>query len=186
MIAVIGLGNPGKEYTNTRHNIGFAVVNQLQNKLNLDWRSNELFGLEVAEGGSVKLIKPLLYMNKSGEPIMKYFKKDEIAPGELWVVHDDSEVPFGEVRIKFGGTSAGHRGIEDLDEKRWGRDYWRIRIGVGRPENRQHDLADYVLSNFTPEEEKVLPTVIDRVTDLLVQSLQDKQLTAQTFNAKDN
>lgn len=182
MIAIVGLGNPGKKYDNNRHNVGFLTMGTLADKLEVKLQESKNHpALMYAKATDCELIVPLTYVNNSGEAVAKVQQKHEVEINDIWVVHDDTEFPFGEVRIKRGGTSGGHNGIKSIDEA-IGTDYWRIRIGVGRPENRQFDLADYVLSDFTPEEQKILPSIIDQVTDYLVQSLKDKQIEAITFN----
>lgn len=180
MKLIVGLGNPGKEYTQTRHNIGFVVVDNLVKTLGVEkWQKQKKS--EVAKvSQKLLLAKPTTFMNNSGIAVgelVNFYKLDD---AEIIVVHDDTEVPFGEVRVKFGGTSGGHNGINSIDEH-IGHDYWRVRVGVGR-DNHFDDLADYVLAPFTSEEQKELPTVIDRVTDYLVKSL-STQLETITFNA---
>jgi len=184
MIAVAGLGNPEEGYTQTRHNLGFLILDQLAAKQALDWESKPSLKSLVSKDSEYILLKPLTYVNLSGESIsliVSYFKLDV---SNIWVVQDDTEIPFGEVRVKQGGTSGGHNGIKSIDEA-VGANYWRIRVGVGRPANSQYDLADYVLEEFNTEERGLLPTVIDRVTDFLVQSIKDQQLKTITFNAKE-
>lgn len=181
MILIIGLGNPGQKYDNNRHNLGFVTIGVLTKRLELELKEDKYMPAMVAKSEEYELIAPLTYVNESGTALAKVQKKHEVDPSDIWVVHDDTEIPFGEVRVKRGGTSGGHNGIKSIDEA-IGTDYWRIRVGVGRPENRNYDLADYVLSDFTPEEAGELPSIIDRVADFLVQSLKDKQLQLITFN----
>ena len=181
MIAVFGLGNPGSNYDNTRHNIGFRVIGRTAAKLGLELKESKNTPAMYARTDDYELIAPLTYVNNSGEAVTKVCQKHNVNLGDIWVVHDDTEITFGEMRVKRGGTSGGHNGIKSIDEA-IGSDYWRIRVGVGRPENRNFDLAAYVLSNFSAEEKEHLPKIIDRVTDFLVQSLKDKQLQPITFN----
>lgn len=158
MLAVVGLGNPGKEYTNTRHNVGTMVIEALENQ-------------EIGSN-SCCLFKPDTYVNNSGEAVARLMREETITPEDIIVVHDDTEIPFGEIRVKFGGTSGGHNGIKSIDDA-IGPDYWRVRVGVGRPENRNFDLADYVLAAFTAEELRQLPDIIDRVTEYLLESINE-------------
>lgn len=185
MILVVGLGNPGQKYDKNRHNLGFVTIGLLTKRLELELKEDKYMPAMVAKGEEYKLIAPLTYVNESGTAVAKVQKKHKVDPSDIWVVHDDTEIPFGEVRAKRGGSSGGHNGIKSIDQA-IGPDYWRIRVGVGRPpaggENRNIDLADYVLSDFTPEEAGKLPSIIDRVADFLVQSLKDKQLQPTTFN----
>lgn len=182
---IFGLGNVGGEYENTRHNIGFLVLDQAAEKLGFEWGEERYLNSQVAKDTEYMLLKPSTLVNKSGDTLRELLKRREIDPSELVVVHDDTEIPFGEVRVKIGGTSGGHNGIKSLDDV-IGADYWRIRVGVGRPENREYDLADYVLAEFSTDEQKLLPAIVDRVSDFLVQSIHSKELSAQTFNAKED
>lgn len=141
---IIGLGNPGKEYVNTRHNVGFMVADALQSKI-----SDLKF----------KILKPQTFMNKSGEAVKQF--KDRA--GDLVVIHDDVDLPLGTIRMRKGGSSGGHKGVQSVIDV-VGKDFWRVRIGVNRPpENMETD--DYVLTNFTKDEQKLLEKVIDRVVE---------------------
>lgn len=182
---IIGLGNPGRKYVSTRHNIGFRVVDSLCTALgNQSWQDEK--GIEYASypDRHFLLIKPKGYMNESGETISGWLKYSPVQTEHLWVVHDDVEVPFGEIRVKQGGTSAGHNGIKSLDES-IGQDYWRIRIGVGRGKATAGELADYVLAPFNEAEEKELPTIIDRAVSYLIQSIDEENLVPTTIHAKE-
>jgi PTH1 family peptidyl-tRNA hydrolase len=187
MLTIIGLGNPGNQYEGTRHNVGFDVVDSLAKRLGeTDWRRQKhLLNSEAIvfrfRGETIQLVKPATYMNESGL-VAAALKKQGLDCERLWVIHDDTEIPFGEVRVKFGGTSGGHNGIKSIDNE-IGPNYWRIRIGVGRPQNSQNDLADYVLSKFSATERRELPVIIDRVVSYLIK-LMEEQIEAITFNAK--
>lgn len=181
MIAVVGLGNPDRKYEKNRHNLGIVVVKSLAKRLNLDLKGTKHIPALFAKTDQCLLVAPLTYVNESGTAVAEILRKHNIKVNDIWVIHDDTEIPFGEIRIKNGGTSGGHNGIRSIDNS-IGAEYWRVRFGVGRPENRASDLADYVLSDFTSEEREVLPAIIDRLTDFLIQSLQDKQLLPNTFN----
>lgn len=183
MILVFGLGNFGKEYTNNRHNVGFKILENLAVKTDIDLRDDKYLSAKVGSKSDFKLIKPNSFINNSGEVVSKALTKNETPLDSVWIIHDDTEVPLGQTRIKFSGTSAGHNGIKSIDEA-VGTGFWRIRVGVGRPENQNIELADYVLTDFTKEETEKLSHIIDATTNLLVQSLKDKQLEAVTINAK--
>jgi PTH1 family peptidyl-tRNA hydrolase len=183
--AIIGIGNPGLKYANTRHNIGFRVLEALRSALGgHSWQDDK--GIEYASylDRHFLLIKPKAYVNETGEAIGQWLKYSPAQPEHLWVIHDDVEVPFGEIRIKQGGGSGGHNGIKSLDEA-IGPDYWRIRIGVGRGQASAADLADYVLAPFTAFEEKELPSIIDRAVSYLIQSIDEQNLTTTTIHAKE-
>ncbi len=183
--AIIGIGNPGSKYSNTRHNIGFRVIDALRVALGSHpWQDDR--GIEFASylEHHFLLIKPKAYVNETGEVIGQWLKYSPATAEHLWVIHDDVEIPFGEIRIKQGGTSGGHNGIKSLDEV-IGVDYWRVRIGVGRGKATAENLADYVLAPFTAEEEQELPNIIDRAVSHLIQSIDEQSLTAITIHAKE-
>ena len=191
MVIVAGLGNPDEEYRETRHNLGYKIVIELAKKLGQDflteantYRANQYLKTKAGDK-EVVLTLPLGYMNNSGQAlrqIMDFFG-DNVTK-DLWVVHDDTEIPFGEVRVKLAGSSAGHNGIKSIDET-IGNKYWRIRVGIGRPKNPEHDLADYVLAAFNKDEKEHLGTVIDRCASYLLESLNEATLGSVTFNAKE-
>lgn len=187
MVIIAGLGNPGEEYEGTRHNAGYVAVQELCAKLGFDfmkeasqYRANMFLRKNIGDQ-EVVFSLPMGYVNNSGEVLRQVldFYRDNISK-DIWIIHDDTEVPFGEIRIKHGGTSGGHNGIKSIDEV-IGNDYWRIRIGVGRPANREHDLAKYVLGKFTAKEQNDLPIIIDQAVSYLIKSLEEGKLTQQTF-----
>lgn len=189
MVIIAGLGNPGEEYDDTRHNIGYKIVLALCEKLGVNfmrdaqqYRANKLLRTKVGEE-KVAICLPMGYMNNSGtilNQILEFFGDN--TSKDLWVIHDDTEIKFGQFRIKYGGTSGGHNGIKSIDET-IGNHYWRIRVGVGRPTNDKNaDLSEYVLNRFTKDEEKALPGIIDQVTTHLLKSLQEAKLGAVTIN----
>ena len=164
MFLLVGLGNPGPEHTNTRHNIGFTVIDALVNSHGFTgWRQRfqgHLCKGEI-EGTPALGLKPATYMNLSGQSVgevMRYFK---IATAELVVVHDDVDLELGKVRCKQGGSSAGHRGIDSVSEH-VGRDFTRIRIGVGHPGRDR--MATYVLNKFSESERPQIDELIKCIT----------------------
>ncbi len=165
-LLVVGLGNPGREYARTRHNVGFMVVDELARRYDGSWRSK--FGGQLAEirleGHKIALLKPETFMNLSGQavaPAMAYFK---LTPEAVLVVHDESDLELGRLQARLGGGSAGHNGIKSV-AKSLGTPYFlRLRVGVGRPERGdRRPLADYVLANFEPHEDA--DAVIRRAAD---------------------
>lgn len=175
-LMIAGLGNPGARYAKNRHNIGFRAVDAIASRLGVDpaqkkWKS--LYGsAKSAAGGELVLIKPQDFMNNSGEcvaPAAKFFK---IPVSQLLVLHDESELPFGELRFKQGGGHKGHNGLRDLIDQFGDPGFHRLRIGVGRPEDR--GLADYLLANFTAEEEAALPPVLERVVEMSLQWIEEQ------------
>lgn len=182
MINIICLGNPEKKYELTRHNIGFRIADRLAEAWNVEFTNDKYMSSEVAKGAKVSIFKPSTYVNNSGVVAAKLKEKRNVELNDIWVVHDEVEIPFGEIRVKQGGASGGHNGIKSIDEA-IGADYWRVRIGVGRDE-RFKELSDFVLSPFTESEETELPEIIDQAVSYLIQSLEDKEIKPITFNAK--
>ena len=158
---VAGLGNPGEEYARTRHNAGFCAIDELARQANVTYWKNQS-GAEVAsikvndpeaEGGKreVLLVKPQSYMNTSGGPISKLCAANKISPEELLVIHDELDIPAGDVRVKVGGGHAGHNGLRSIIDKLGSRDFSRIRVGIGNPPGRMQ-VADFVLKQLRAKE----------------------------------
>lgn len=145
MRLIVGLGNPGAEYQMSRHNVGFMVVDHIQQQEHFPEWTSKFKGLYTKKD-DVVLLKPQTYMNLSGQSVqgcMTFFK---LTLDDLWVVHDDIELPLGEVKTKIGGSAKGHNGLRSIDQH-LGQDYHRIRCGIGRPTHGS--VSDYVLSNFS-------------------------------------
>lgn len=158
---VAGLGNPGDEYENTRHNAGFKAIDELARQAGVTYWKTQL-GAEVAviqvhdpdaDGArrEVVLVKPQSYMNTSGGPISKLCAQYQVSAEELLVIHDELDIPEGDVRVKVGGGHAGHNGLRSIIDKLGGRDFSRIRVGIGNPPGRM-PVADFVLKQFRPKE----------------------------------
>lgn len=167
MIFIIGLGNPGKSYEHTRHNIGFAIVEQIALDFSITFNNQSKFGCELASlkisGNQVFLVKPTTYMNLSGTTVSalyNYYKCQDTS--DVIVIHDDIDLELGHIRFKKGGGSGGHNGIKSIDQH-IGTDYWRIRCGVGRPQHQ--NVSDYVLSKFTSDENVVVNKMINNISD---------------------
>jgi PTH1 family peptidyl-tRNA hydrolase len=152
--AIIGLGNPGSNYYYHRHNIGFRIMDELARKYNVRWQKKDL--AEIAEivlhDHPVLLIKPQTYMNSSGKVIPQLQKKG-IKPEEILVVHDELELPFSKIAFKMGGSAKGHNGLKSIIEH-CGDQFYRLRFGIGRPENRE-EVPTYVLTNFSENPQKI-------------------------------
>ena len=177
---IVGLGNPGPNYTNTRHNIGFMVIDALVAKYNAHKISTPA-NAELFKFQNHFLLKPLTYMNLSGDAIAQvknFYKIDDVV-----VIHDDLDLPFGAVRLKFGGGHGGHNGLRSTDA-RIGKEYMRIRMGIGKPEHKG-EVASYVLSDFTTQEAEHLKEWIEHTVEavlyLLENSLED---TSSKFTIK--
>lgn len=171
---VAGLGNPGDEYENTRHNAGFKSIDVLAAQAGVTYWKNQLGALVAtirvhdpeAEGGrrEVVLVKPQSYMNASGGPISKLCAQYKIHAEELLVIHDELDIPEGDVRVKVGGGHAGHNGLRSIIDKMGSRDFSRIRTGIGNPPGRMA-VADFVLKQFRPKELEDFENTCARAAD---------------------
>jgi len=169
---VVGLGNPGKEYAGNRHNAGFLVADLLASRMGAKFGRSKRAHADVAEGrlgfGGPKLVlvKPLTYMNLSGAPVVSLAQFFKVPVSNVIAVHDELDVPFGEVRAKRGGGEGGHNGLRSMSKSLSSKEYARVRFGIGRPPGRQ-DPADYVLSDFSGAERKELEFLVDRAADVV-------------------
>tara|TARA_B100001778_G_scaffold296009_1_gene268597 strand:- start:354 stop:914 length:561 start_codon:yes stop_codon:yes gene_type:complete len=186
MILLVGLGNPTPDSNDNRHNVGFKIIDSINKKFGLTKQKPKFKGLLTTGNISNKkvyAIKPLTFMNNSGiciRELIEYFKIDA---EDVIVFHDDLDVDFAKIKVKFGGSSAGHNGIESID-KFIGKDYSRVRVGIGKPE-KKIEVSDFVLTNFTDEEkvdlEKVIQNIIDSMPILIDKKL---DLFSSTVNNK--
>src|SRR3954454_8389879 len=169
---VVGLGNPGKEYARNRHNVGFMVADLLASRMGARFGRHKRAHAEVAEGrlfvGGPRavLVKPLTYMNLSGAPVATLAQFYKIPVQNVVAVHDELDVPYGQVRVKRGGGEGGHNGLRSMSKSLGSKEYARVRFGIGRPPGRQ-DPAEYVLSDFSGAERKELEFLVDRAADVV-------------------
>ena len=163
---LVGLGNPTPDSNDNRHNVGFKIIDAINTKFGLSKQKPKFKGLLTTGNISNKkvyAIKPLTFMNNSGiciRELIEYFKID---PENVIVFHDDLDVDFKKIKAKFGGSSAGHNGIESID-KFIGKDYARVRVGIGKPE-KKIQVSDFVLTNFSEEEKEELGKVIQNIIE---------------------
>ncbi len=162
---IVGLGNPGKQYESTRHNIGFAVVEALAQKAGITAKTESKFNALVGSGryAGHKLIlaQPLTFMNLSGEAVSRLLRYYGLSPEQLLVVYDDVALPFGKIRIRPGGSDAGQKGMKSIISCLGGdQQFPRLRVGVGAPPAKMA-LPDYVLGKFVPAERQDLPKILD-------------------------
>lgn len=168
---VVGLGNPGREYTGNRHNVGFMVADLLARRIGVRFGRHKRAVADVAEGRlgpggpRVVLAKPLTYMNLSGGPVAALSQFYKIPVGNIVAVHDELDLGYGTVRAKVGGGEGGHNGLRSMSKSLGSKDYVRVRFGIGRPPGRQ-DPADFVLSDFSAAERKELEFLVDRAADV--------------------
>jgi PTH1 family peptidyl-tRNA hydrolase len=174
---VVGLGNPGSEYRNTRHNLGFMVVDEVAHRLNSrvgDRDSDALVGSvrhPGQPGGAVLLVKPQTFMNLSGRAVSRLLKKYHLGPEDLWVVYDELDLPFGKLRIREGGGAGGHNGVFSLIQDLGTQDFVRFRVGIGR--EGPGDPIDYLLSDFNPEQMAAIPEIVKISADAVVDGLRE-------------
>lgn len=178
---VVGLGNPGRQYAGSRHNIGFAVLEALAEKGGVFFRSKwrlsaEVAELAVGETGKVVLAKPRTFMNRSGSAVGALLKWLKLAPQQLLVVVDDADLPLGQIRLRSAGGSGGHNGLRSIIEALGGaEDFARLRVGIGRSGGPGEDLTGHVLGRFAPQERELvaqtLATAVDAVDCCLREGL---------------
>ena len=186
MLLLVGLGNPNQNNSSNRHNVGFLIIDAINQKFKLSKQKPKFKGLLTTgniEEQKVFAIKPLTFMNSSGiciKELIEYFKIDV---KNVFVFHDDMDIELGKVKVKFGGSNAGHNGIDSID-KNIGKNYSRIRIGIGRPKNNSTG-ADHVLDNFSNDEKQN----VDEITKNIIESLstlisKDLDLFSSKINQK--
>ena len=186
MLLLVGLGNPNPNNTNNRHNVGFSVIDAINQKFKLSKQKPKFKGLLTTgniEEHKVYAIKPLTFMNSSGiciKELIDYFKIDV---KDVFVFHDDMDIEIGKTKVKFGGSNAGHNGIDSID-KNIGKNYSRIRIGIGRPK-KNSTVVDHVLDNFSSDEKQN----VEEVTKNIIASLsilinKDLDLFSSKINQK--
>ena len=165
---VAGLGNPGERYARTRHNVGAMVVDELADRARERFRKARFVPADVAEitadGERVLLVKSRTFMNESGPAYASVSKKHDVAPDHVIAAHDDLDLAFGALRVKFGGSTAGHHGLDSLVGAVRTPDFNRLRLGIGRPPGRQ-DPLDFVLRPFSKKEEEEVVVLIDQAAD---------------------
>jgi PTH1 family peptidyl-tRNA hydrolase len=166
---IVGLGNPGREYARTRHNAGFLVLDELAERWKVDWTLEKKFVARSArverEGKRLLLCQPQTYMNGSGEAVGALASFHKLPASRLLVVVDDADLPFGEIRLRPGGSSGGHHGLESIEQHLGTRGYARQRIGIGRDDPAARQIAGYVLSPFRPAEREMLEKVLQKAGD---------------------
>ena len=175
MLLLVGLGNPTPNSQNNRHNVGFKIVDAINQKFGLSKQKPKFKGLLTTGSiGEKKIyaIKPLTFMNNSGVCIRELLEYFKINAEDVIVFHDDLDVDFGKIKTKFGGSNAGHNGIDSID-KFIGKDYSRVRIGIGRPETKI-SVSDYVLNDFNEEEQEKIFQIINKDLDLFSSKINQK------------
>ncbi len=169
MFLVVGLGNPGKEYAETRHNIGFMAADTIHGRYNFSPFKSKFEGL-LAEGNidgtKTLLLKPQTFMNLSGNSVVKAASFYKIPPENIIVIHDDKDLALGKLKTKIGGSAGGHNGLKNIDSQ-IGTNYNRIRIGVGSPQEHHTDTVNFVLSRFSKTEMEILQERLDFIASTI-------------------
>jgi PTH1 family peptidyl-tRNA hydrolase len=165
LFLIVGLGNPGKEYENTRHNVGFMVLEKISEKLGVKVdriKFKGLFGEGIWGGEKVLLLKPMTFMNLSGESVEEALRFYKVPSENLIVIYDDMDLPVGRLRIRRKGSSGGHKGMESIISRISSEDFPRVRVGIGRPKG---DVVDHVLGSFGPEEKQAVESAIEAAAE---------------------
>lgn len=168
MWIIVGLGNPGRRYSKTRHNIGFMVADDIADRYRVELKTRDLYkiGRGSIEDKEVILLEPLTYMNRSGLAVRDVLKRFSVPPENLIVIHDDIDMETGVLKIKKKGSSGGHRGIESIIESIGTKEFIRVKIGIGRGEGIP--VEDYVLSRFRKDEIPAIKDAINRASNAVV------------------
>lgn len=186
-LAIIGLGNPGFEYSKTRHNIGFMVVDYLHKYFDFPrWKRTSSYHLSFKEiyNKKIYLIKPQTYMNLSGIGVKDFISDYSFDLKNILVIHDDLDLELGRIRIRYNGKDGGHNGIKSIIQEINSPEFYRLRIGIGRPLSKE-DIVEYVLSNFENDEKEIITKVIKLSTEILKTILEEGWEKAQNlFNRK--
>jgi len=167
---ICGLGNPGAEYAGNRHNLGFLVLDAVSRRVRTEVNQRKFDG-RLGQGAlgnhRLLLFKPEIFMNASGTAVAAAARFYKISPGDLLVIHDELDLPFGRLQLKFGGGAGGHRGLSSIIEQLGSDDFARLRVGIGKPEaaGAKEQVVGHVLSDFAPDEQEVLPQLIGRAAD---------------------
>ena len=163
---IVGLGNPDSHLLDTRHNVGFWFADQLSNSFGEAFEFTKKFDSEMSEivtdATKIIIMKPLTYINDSGNPLLKYIKNRNISPDNILIAYDDLDLQIGQIRIKFSGGSGGHNGLKSIIEKIGSRDFWRLRVGIGKPQDREQ-MVSYVLGKPSQEDRKKIDASILKI-----------------------
>lgn len=180
---IVGLGNPGPTYAGTRHNVGYLVTDVLAARTGSTWRAHKSGRADAVEGrlGGIPGLRVVLgrsrsYMNETGGPVSGLAKFYDVAPDHIVAVYDEIDLPFNTMRVKFGGGDNGHNGVKSMRASLGTGDFYKVRVGVGRPPGRQ-SAADHVLKSFTPTERRDLGVIVEEAADA-VESLVTRGLDA--------
>jgi peptidyl-tRNA hydrolase, PTH1 family len=166
---IVGLGNPGKDYAGTRHNVGFMVADRLAEKRHVSWTLERKFSARLGkwEQGEQKAIlcEPQTFMNLSGEAVGALSRFYRLTPDKVLVIVDDADLPIGQIRMRPAGSSGGHHGLDSIEQQLATREYPRLRVGIGRKAGEGRQITNYVLGHFGVEEKEILEKVLNRAVE---------------------
>jgi len=172
MHVIVGLGNPGKKYDQTRHNVGFLVLDYLAKERGASFQKKTSFEAEIAITEEIALLKPQTYMNASGRSLKAFLSKNKVPLENILIIYDDADIPFGDIRQKESGSSAGHNGMKSiLEQFPKGTNIKRIRFGIGRPPHPDIPLDAFVLQSWSKDEQALLPELLVKAATLAETSL---------------
>lgn len=167
MKLIVGLGNPGLEYERTRHNVGFLVIDEIAKKLNVKL-SKERFDSMFYINEDFILMKPNTFMNLSGEAVKKAMDFFKILSKDILIIHDDLDIKIGQAKIKISNSSGGHNGVKNIIEKINTAEFYRLKIGIGRPEKNETSISSYVLGDFTNEQYDIISKVVEQSAEAVI------------------
>lgn len=180
MILIAGLGNPDKKYEKNRHNVGFMALDELALSFGVDFKEDKKRNAHTAEYTltfpdqkkkvRTVLVKPHTYMNNSGEAIQKIAKYYQIKPENVWIIHDDLDIDLGLIRTRFGGSSAGQKGIQSIIDHLGTKEFYRFRFGIRPPEGQRGSSEEFVLKNFSKDERQIVDIKIKELIDIIKES----------------
>lgn len=175
MYLIVGLGNPENEYANTRHNMGFDVINEISNKCNIKVSKSKfdaLYGMGEVQGKKVILVKPQTYMNLSGESIIKFKKFYKVSNKEIIIIYDDIDLAVGDIRLKPKGSAGSHNGMKSVIQNLNTEEFIRVRVGIGAPQNKD-DIINYVIGAIPKREKEILNESIQKAAESVIEVLQN-------------
>jgi peptidyl-tRNA hydrolase, PTH1 family len=181
LVLFCGLGNKGREYAYTRHNIGYLVIDRYSDRFHIPL-AGKMSGCKVGLDTGMVLVKPQTFMNLSGGPVSALMKKMDVDARDLLLIHDDLDMDFGRIRIKWGGRDGGHKGVRSVAESLGTQLFHRLKIGIGRDPRMKPE--EYVLTRFNNEEGKAMPDLLDTAVDALHSFIRDGAATAMSIYNK--
>lgn len=180
---VVGLGNPGPQYENTRHNVGFLAIDYICKQNNIDLNSNKfsgIYGMGDFKGNKILFLKPQTFMNKSGECVLKIMSYYKMPPEKVILIFDDISLPIGKIRIRRSGTHGGHNGVRNIIDLSSSSNFPRVKVGVGERPNKDWDLANWVLSKFSKEENDIIEDTLKDIQNsinLIIEGNMEKAMS---------